>query len=120
MVRLLMSNKASGSYEYSFEPLVESNIEKAVMKFMKRFGYIRRIRINPCDSRIRVLSLTLFKDKERRLEFEEECCKKIFEEKTGLFIVDENEAVNLVKEMLKNINKRYSECKKKYKEIAEI
>jgi len=120
MARLLISNKNNGSYEYSFEPIVESNISKAVLKFLKRFGYIRRIRINPCDSRTRALVLALFKDKEKRLEFEEECCKKIFEEKTGLFIVDESEAIALIKDMLGKVMERYGECKKKYKEMEKI
>ena len=47
MARLLLSNKESGDYEFSFEPVTEENVEKAVVKFLTRYGYVRRIRVNP-------------------------------------------------------------------------
>ncbi len=114
MVRLLMSNKAEGVYEYSFEPLTEENIEKAVARFLRKYGYARRIRVNPCDSRIRALSLALL-DKDRRLEFKSSCCDKINAEYTG-FIVDKNELIDKVRELLMRIYNEYKECAKNYSE----
>ncbi len=114
MVRLLLSNKDSGIYEYSFEPLVEQNIKKAVSKFMKKYGFIKRIKLYPCDNRIRKLSLVLM-DKDKRLDFKVNCCDRLCLEHTE-FIVDVDEAVNKIKDMLSRVLKEYEECAKQFSE----
>jgi len=114
MTRLLLSNKESGDYEFRFEPITEDNIEKVVVKFLRKYGYVRRIRVNPCDYRIRALSLTIL-DKDRRIEFKIECCDKLGLEHKE-FIVDRDVLVKRIEELLKKAQEEYRECAKKYSE----
>ncbi len=114
MARLLLSNKESGDYEFSFEPVTEENVEKAVVKFLTRYGYVRRIRVNPCDYRIRALSLAIL-DKDKRIEFKVECCDKLGLEHKE-FIVDKEVLVKKIVELLKKVQEEYKECAKKYSE----
>lgn len=114
MARLLLSNKENGDYEFSFEPITEESVGKAVIKFLTRYGFARRIRINPCDYRIRALSLAVL-DKDKRIEFKVECC-----DKQGLehkeFIVDKEVLAKKIIELLGKVQEKYRECAKKYSE----
>ncbi len=114
MVRLLLSNKIEGPYEYVFEPLVRSNIKKAVEKYLAKYGYVRRILIHPCDKRSRVISLIVL-DKESRREYEEECCNGIRLEHNE-FIVDREKLERIISDMLEKVVKEYTECAKKFSE----
>ncbi len=112
MARLLMSNKDSGVYDFVFEPLVKGNVVKAVEKYLVKYGYVRRILLHPCDSRLRKLSLILL-DKEKRNEYRNECCNGMRLEHKE-FMADKEAIVKLVTEMLEKLLKEYEECAKKY------
>ncbi len=112
MARLLLSNKVEGPYEYVFEPLVESNVNKAIGKFLSRYGYVRRILVHPCDKRKRVISLIVL-DKDKRGEYKRECCDDIRLEHQE-FLVDKEKIKNIITEMLKKVMEEYMECAKKY------
>lgn len=114
MARLLMSNKIEGSYEYVFEPLAKNNIGRAVKKFIKRYGYVRRILIHPCDKRSRVVSLIVL-GKDNRREYREECCNNIKIEHNE-FIVDKEKLEKIISEMLEKVVEKYAECAKKFSE----
>jgi len=114
MARLLMSNKIEGPYAYVFEPLTESNIGKAVEKYLAKYGYIRRIMIHPCDKRTRAISLIILGKEERR-DYEKECCNGIRLEYKE-FIVDKEKIEKTISDMLEKVVKEYIECAKKFSE----
>ncbi len=54
MARLLLSIKPSGPYEYSFDGLTETSIEKILDKYLRKYMAARRIRVNPLDKYERI------------------------------------------------------------------
>ncbi len=114
MARLLMSNKIEGPYEYVFEPLVKDNVERAVERYLAKYGYVRRILVHPCGKRSRILSLIVLGKDERR-DYEKECCNSIRLEHRE-FMVDKEKIKETILGMLEKVNQDYAECAKKFSE----
>ena len=58
MARLMLSNREQGGYEYCFEPVTSDSLAVAIEKFLRRYGYIRRYRVNPLDRLVKTKILT--------------------------------------------------------------
>ena len=107
MARILLSNKEQGSYEYYFEPIAKGKTRIAITKFLKKYGFVRRIRVNPLDRlekikhRIEGVNVKDIRDK---------CMNQCSKEVTGLFTSDIEELVNITEKILEEALDCYNEC----------
>ncbi len=113
MVRLLLSNRDNGVYEYYFEPVVKENTEDVLRKFLRKHGFVRRFRVNPLDKleKARIISGEYGGNGEEILSaIKRECMNKCSVEETNLFLTVVKEAVDVINKAIEKSIECYREC----------
>ena len=116
MVRILLSTRESGPYEYSFDHVTEESLGRVIEKFLRKYIVVRRIRLNPVDRYERIrLTIELrekYEDYREKLRLITTMCN---EKCSGELRVETGSAdavVGEVAEMLRKTSSCFEECVK--------